>query len=87
MPDKRESAMTNFDKDMLRVLRYHRKLVRICRQIAALGDDGFQFDRLTRGRFKDEGNNQRIRWCLEDSLRELLWQNGDYKSRTFRTGK
>lgn len=79
--------MTDFDQDMLQVMKYHRKLVRLCRQIAALGDDSAQFDRLTQGRFKDERNNQRIRWCLEDSLRELLWQNGDYKSHTFRTEK
>jgi hypothetical protein len=69
-----------FDADMLRVLKYHRKLVRLCKQLAALGENGDLFDSLTRGRFKDERNNQKIRWILEDEIRELLWLNGDYKS-------
>jgi hypothetical protein len=80
-------ALGQFDADMLRVLRYHRKLIKICRTIAALGDDGELFDRLTGDRFADEADNKKIRWILEDDLRELLWKNGDYKSKAFRGGK
>ena len=59
-------------------LRYYEKLVRVCRQLAALHVDSAYFDKITRGRFAQEKDNQLIRYALEDEIRDLLRRNGDF---------
>jgi hypothetical protein len=67
-----------FDSDMKRHFRYHNKLVKLCRTIAAIHVDSALFDRLA-PHLSGIKDNQQIRWLLEDELRDLLWQNGDFK--------
>ena len=60
------------------VLDYHEKLVKLCRQLAALHVDADYFERITEHRFDTETSNQRIRYLLEDDIRNLLRKNGDF---------
>jgi hypothetical protein len=80
--------MQDFDKDMLRIMRYHRKLVKLCRIYVAIQADGELFDRIAPKQWKGIKDNQRLRWLIGDEMLELLWRNGDWRRQTiFRKGK
>lgn len=67
-----------FDRDMSHHFRYHRKVIRLCRVIAAIHVDGKVFNRIAPKDLRGLKDNQQIRWKLEDRLRELLRRNGDF---------
>ena len=71
--------MTGFDKDMVRVLRYHRKLVKLCRIYVAIQADGDLFDKIAPKHWRDVKDNQKLRWLVGDEMLHLLFQNGDWK--------
>ena len=57
---------------------YHRKIIRMCRIIAALHVDAKLFNKLAPKDVRHLKNNLQIRWKMEDKLRELLRNNGDF---------
>jgi hypothetical protein len=71
-------GMSQFDKDMIRIFRYHRRLVKLCCALAAINVDSKLFDKYAPKSLRAEKNNQEIRWKLEDQIRDLLRKNDDF---------
>jgi len=57
---------------------YHKNLVKLCGILAAINVDGELFNKLAPPKLRRMGDNQKIRWILEDQIRVLLRKNGDF---------
>lgn len=72
--------LAGFDKDMARVLRYHRKLVKLCRIYVAIQADGELFDKIAPRHYREINDNKKLRWLIGDDMLDLLFKNGDWKA-------
>ncbi len=57
--------------------KYHNRLIKLCRILAAIGVDEKLFNKLAPG-LAGIRDNQVIRYKVEDKIRSLLRQNGDF---------
>ena len=73
--------LTGFDRDTEQHFRYHNRLVKLCRVLAAINDDEELFNKNAPRDLRKLTDNQQIRWKLEDRIRELLRKNGNYPKR------
>jgi hypothetical protein len=70
--------LSSFDQDMQRAFSYHRRLVKLCRALAAINVSARLFNKYAPKALRTEKDNQQIRWKLEDQIRELLRRNNDF---------
>jgi hypothetical protein len=66
------------DEYMRNLFNYHVRLVRLCRALAAIHADGDLFKKYAPKSLHAEKDNMQIRWKLEDMIRKLLREHGDF---------